>query len=68
MTISLIMDRGDKVKDVLLDSIKMKQSDDNIIDRIEDTYTEESLAELEEFRESEDPINEEDATEDPTSK
>ena len=25
MTLSLIMDRGDKVKDVLLDSIKMKQ-------------------------------------------
>ena len=59
MTLSLIMDRGDKVKDVLLESIKMKQSDDNIVDRIEDTYTEESLSELEGFQQSEDHIVEE---------
>ena len=49
MTISLIMDRGDRVKDVLLESIKMKQSNDNIVDRIEDTYAEESSSELEGF-------------------
>ena len=68
MTISLIMDRGDKLKDVLLDSIKMKQSDNNIVDRIEDTYVEESLSELERFQESEDHEPEEESTEDPTAK
>jgi hypothetical protein len=55
------MDRGDKVKDVLLESIKMKQSDDNIVDRIEDTYMEESSSELEGFQESKDHIIDEKA-------
>ena len=68
MTVSLIMDRGDKVKDVLLDSIKMKQSDDNIIDRIEDLYAEESLTELDGFQEPKGSISEEDATGDPPAK
>ena len=36
MTVSLIMNRGEKVTDVLLDSIKMKPNDNNIIDSIED--------------------------------
>ncbi len=35
MTVSLIMNRGDKVTDVLLDSIKMKPNDNNIVDQIE---------------------------------
>ena len=43
MTVALIMDRGDKVKNVLLDSLKMKHNDDNIVDRIEDAYVGESL-------------------------
>ena len=52
---------------MLLESIKMKQSDDNIVDRIEDTYTEESLSELEGFQQSEDHIIEE-KTEDSDTK
>lgn len=39
MTIALIMDRGDRVRDVLLDSIRMKQDDNNIVDKIEDSLT-----------------------------
>ncbi len=39
MTISLIMNRGDKVTEVLLDSIKMRPNDNNIIDTIEDSLT-----------------------------
>lgn len=35
MTVSLIMNRGDKVTDVLLDSIKMKPNDNSIVDQIE---------------------------------
>lgn len=36
MTISLILNRGDKVTEVLLDSLKMKPNDHNIVDEIED--------------------------------
>ena len=61
MTIALIMDRGDKVKDVLLDSIKMKQNDGNIVDKIEGAYTEESLDELESFQSSSNTENDENA-------
>ena len=61
MTLSLIMDRGDKVKDVLLESIKIKQSDDTIVGRIAGTNTEESLAELKDFQQSKDHIVEEKA-------
>lgn len=39
MTVSLIMNRGDKVTEVLLDSIKMKPNDNNIIDTIENSLT-----------------------------
>jgi NhaP-type Na+/H+ or K+/H+ antiporter len=39
MTVSLIMNRGDKVTEVLLDSIKMRPNDNNIIDTIEDSLT-----------------------------
>ena len=67
MTLSLIMDRGDKVKDVLLDSIKMKQSDDNIVDRIEDRYSVESESELDGFEQAEDYIIEEKGIEDSTT-
>lgn len=41
MTVSLILDRGDKVKEVLLESIKMKQNDNTLVDRLEDAYTDE---------------------------
>lgn len=41
MTVSLIMNRGDKVTEVLLDSIKMKPNDNNIVDAIEDSLTNE---------------------------
>lgn len=39
MTVSLIMNRGDKITDVLLESIKMKPNDNNIIDTIESSLT-----------------------------
>ena len=39
MTISLIMNRGDKITEVLLDSIKMKPNDNNIVDKIENSLT-----------------------------
>jgi len=68
MTLSLIMDRGDKVKDVLLDSIKMKQSDDNIIHRIEDIYAEKWLTESDGFEEPKNPMGEEDATDESPTK
>ena len=41
MTVSLIMNRGDKVTEVLLDSIKMKPNDNNIVDAIENSLTNE---------------------------
>lgn len=41
MTVSLIMNRGDKVTEVLLDSIKMKPNDNNIIDQIESSLVDE---------------------------
>ena len=59
MTLSLIMDRGDKVRDVLLESIKMKQSEHNIESRIAETNTEESFSELKDFQQSKDHIVEE---------
>lgn len=46
MTVSLIMNRGDKVTDVLLDSIKMKPNDNNIVDHIEDSLTDEKESTL----------------------
>jgi len=51
MTISLIMNRGDKITEVLLDSIKMKPNDNNIVDKIENSLTdghEDSFANSEE--------------------
>ena len=39
MTISLIMNRGDKVTDALLDSIKMKPSENNIIGALENSIS-----------------------------
>ena len=36
MTVALILNRGEKVTEVLLDSIKMKNKDENIVDKIED--------------------------------
>jgi len=53
MTVSLIMNRGDKVKDVLLDSIKMKQNDHNLVDKIEGSLVLDNEEEVKESEESE---------------
>jgi len=45
MTVALILDRGDKVRDVLLDSIKMKPNDNNLVDKIEQKISEPSAIE-----------------------
>lgn len=42
MTVSLIMDRGDRVKEVLLDSIKMKQNDHSLVDKIEEALVDDA--------------------------
>lgn len=39
MTISLITTRGEKVKDVLLDSIKLKSGDNKVVSKIEDALS-----------------------------
>ena len=39
MTISLIMTRGEKVKDVLLDSIKLKSGDNKVVSKIEEALS-----------------------------
>jgi hypothetical protein len=41
MTVSLIMNRGDKVKDVLLDAITLKNTDDSLVDKIENSISDE---------------------------
>lgn len=49
MTVSLILNRGDKVKDVLLDAIKLKSNDNTLVDKIEQSITEESENQIEEI-------------------
>jgi hypothetical protein len=39
MTISLILNRGEKVKDVLFESIKLKSNENMISDKIEDALS-----------------------------
>ena len=39
MTISLILNRGDKVKDVLFDSIKLKSNENMMSDKIEEALS-----------------------------
>ena len=39
MTISLIMTRGEKVKDVLFDSIKLKSGDNKMVSKIEEALS-----------------------------
>ena len=39
MTISLITTRGEKVKDVLLDSIKLKSGDNKVVSKIEEALS-----------------------------
>ena len=39
ITISLILNRGDKVKDVILDSIKLKNNENMMSDKIEEALS-----------------------------
>ena len=55
MTIALILNRGDKVKDVLLDSIKLKKNEHLIADKIEEALSidQESKRDSDELKKSE---------------
>ena len=48
MTVSLILNRGDKVTNVLLESIKMKPHDNGIVDKIEESLIDDSFLDEEE--------------------
>lgn len=48
MTISLITTRGEKVKDVLLDSIKLKSGDNKVVSKIEDALSDDYHSDNEE--------------------
>ncbi|MFT5601226.1 MAG: cell volume regulation protein A [Flavobacteriales bacterium] len=39
MTVSLIMNRGDKVRDVILDTISLKNKEDTLVDQIENSIS-----------------------------
>ena len=58
MTVSLILNRGDKVKDAFLDVIKMKPNDDSLVDKIENAlYSKDSQKEVNEDANIEDEEN-----------
>lgn len=48
MTIALILSRGERVRDALIETIKMKPMDNNLIDKIEKAYDEEFIETVEE--------------------
>ncbi len=58
MAVALILNRGDKVRDVLLDSIKMKQNDSNLIDKVETAYSQEAANDELEGSDQTEPTNE----------
>jgi len=53
MTVALIMNRGERVRDALMDTIKMKPGDNNLVDKIEQAYEEEFIETSEESKEGE---------------
>lgn len=48
MTVALILSRGERVRDALIETIKMKPMDNNLIDKIEKAYDEEFIETVEE--------------------